>query len=68
MKLLAIIGWGTIIFPIIIIGAKSIGWLKLSWLFTLLLAIGIPAIVSCLFIVLAVWVITKTYREEWDQQ
>lgn len=68
MKLLAFIGWGTVLVPLAIVLAKFLGWLSWKWITTVLIAMSIPIGISLAFLVFAIWVITETFEEEWENR
>ena len=68
MKLLAFIGWGTVLVPLALLLAKSLGWISWKWITTVLIAMSIPIGISLAFLVFAIWVITQTFEEEWENR
>ena len=68
MKLLAFIGWGTVLVPLALILAKSLGWISWKWITTVLIAMSIPIGIFLAFLVFAIWVITQTFEEEWENR
>lgn len=67
MKLLSFIGWLCLLWPLVIIAALATDMLPWSWIWGLLIALGLPLMILISLLILAIYIIKSTPPEEWNR-